>query len=77
MQSCYFLPGMGSQTQPSESLVLLKSESLRNSITRNVKIHDLPETDDLTLFILKALKALFLSHKLLFCRSAGKSLPAQ
>ena len=37
------------------SPVLLKRESLRNSLTRNVKTHDLPETDDLTWFlILKA-----------------------
>lgn len=57
--------GMGSQTQnPLVESSTLKRESLRNSLNRSVKIHDLPETDDLTLFlILKALKTVFLRNK--------------
>lgn len=43
---------------------LLKRESLRNSLNTSVKIHDLPETDDLTLFLIpKALKKVFLRNK--------------
>lgn len=47
--------GMGSHTQnPLVESSTLKRESLRNSLNRSVKIHDLAETDDLTLFLSKS-----------------------